>query len=99
MRLKATIDVTNTGDRDGDEIVQLYIRDMVSSITRPYQELKDFKRINIAKGETKTLEFTITPDKLQFYNIDMKRVVEPGMFEVQVGRNCKDYLSDKFEVK
>jgi beta-glucosidase len=97
--VKATIDVTNTGDRDGDEIVQLYIRDMVSSITRPYQELKDFKRISIAKGETKNLEFTITPDKLQFYNIDMKRVVEPGMFEVQVGRNCKDYLSDKFEVK
>jgi len=96
--VKVTVDVTNSGERDGDEIVQLYIRDMVSSVTRPIQELKDFSRIHLAKGEAKTVEFTITADKLQFYGKDMKRIVEPGEFEVQVGRNSVDYLSEKFEV-
>ena len=93
-----TIDITNTGDRNGDEIVQLYIRDMVSSVTRPVQELKDFKRITLAKGETKTVEFTINNDKLQFFNTKMKRVVEPGEFEVMVGKSSTEYLSDNFEV-
>jgi beta-glucosidase len=96
--VKVTIDVTNTGDRDGDEIVQLYIRDMVSTVTRPIQELKDFARINLKKGETKTVTFLVTADKLQYYGPDMKRMVEPGEFEVQVGKNSVDYLSDKFEV-
>ncbi len=93
-----TVNVTNSGEWDGDEIVQLYIRDMVSTVTRPVQELKDFRRVHLAKGETKTIEFTITADKLQYYGPDMKRIVEPGEFEVQVGRNSADYLSDKFEV-
>jgi beta-glucosidase len=93
-----TVDVTNTGDRDGDEIVQLYIRDMVSSVTRPVQELKDFARIRLKKGETKNVAFTIANDKLQFYTIEMQRVVEPGEFEVQVGKNSVEYLSDRFEV-
>ena len=96
--VKVSIDVTNSGDREGDEIVQLYIRDMVSTVTRPVQELKDFSRIHLAKGETKTVEFTITADKLQYYGPGMKRIVEPGEFEIQVGRNSVDYLSDKFEV-
>jgi beta-glucosidase len=96
--VEVTIDVTNTGERDGDEIVQLYIRDMVSSVTRPIQELKDFSRIHLKKGETKTVKFLITADKLQYYGIDMKRIVEPGEFEVQVGRNSADYLKDKFDV-
>jgi beta-glucosidase len=96
--VKVMVDVTNSGDRDGDEIVQLYIRDMVSTVTRPVQELKDFSRIHLAKGETKTVEFSITADKLQYYGPDMKRIVEPGEFEVQVGRSSTDYLSEKFEV-
>jgi beta-glucosidase len=96
--VEVTIDVTNTGELDGDEIVQLYIRDMVSSVTRPVHELKDFERIHLKKGETKTVTFLITPDKLQFYGIDMKRIVEPGEFEVQVGGNSVDYLKDRFEV-
>ncbi|HEY3372707.1 MAG TPA: glycoside hydrolase family 3 N-terminal domain-containing protein [Prolixibacteraceae bacterium] len=96
--VKVTVDVTNSGEREGDEIVQLYIRDMVSSVTRPIQELKDFARIHLGNGETKKVEFLITADKLQFFNIDMKRVVEPGEFEIQVGRNSADYLSGKFEV-
>jgi beta-glucosidase len=96
--VKVTIDVTNSGERDGDEVIQLYIRDMVSTVTRPIQELKDFTRIHLAKGETKTVSFMITADKLQYYGPDMKRIVEPGEFEVQVGRNSTDYLSAKFEV-
>ena len=93
-----TVDVTNTGNRDGDEIVQLYIHDLVSAVTRPVKELKDFSRIHLARGETKTVSFRITEDKLQYYGIDMKRVVEPGEFEVQVGKSSTDYLSDKFDV-
>lgn len=93
-----TVDVTNTGDRDGDEIVQLYIHDLVSTVTRPVQELKDFSRIHLAAGETKNVSFTITSDKLQYYGIDMKRIVEQGEFEVQVGKSSTEYLSDKFEV-
>jgi len=95
--VKVTIDVTNSGEMDGDEIVQLYIRDMVSTVTRPVKELKDFARIPLKKGETKTIEFTITADKLQYYGPDMKRIVEPGEFEVQVGKNSNDYLSARFE--
>lgn len=96
--VEVTIEVTNSGDRDGDEIIQLYIRDMVSTVTRPVQELKDFARIHLKKGETRTVSFLITGDKLQYYGLDMKRLIEPGEFEVQVGRNSIDYLSDKFEV-
>jgi beta-glucosidase len=96
--VKVTIDVKNSGEMDGDEIVQLYIHDMVSTISRPVKELKDFSRIHLNKGETKTIEFTLTADKLQYYGPDMKRIVEPGEFEVQVGRSSTDFLSDKFEV-
>jgi beta-glucosidase len=96
--VKVTVEVTNSGERDGDEIVQLYIRDLVSSVTRPVQELKDFSRIHLTKGETKTVTFLITPDKLEYYGLDMKRMVEPGEFEVQIGKNSVEYLSDKFEV-
>jgi beta-glucosidase len=96
--VKVSVDITNTGGRDGDEIVQLYIRDMVSSVTHPVQELKDFTRIHLNKGESKTIEFTITAEKLQYWGPDMKRMVEPGEFEVQIGKNSTDYLADKFEV-
>jgi beta-glucosidase len=96
--VKVSIDITNTGELDGDEIVQLYIRDMVSSVTRPVQELKDFARIHLNKGETKTVSFMITADKLQYFGLEMKRIVEPGEFEVQVGRSSTEYLSEKFEV-
>ncbi|CAN5813316.1 glycoside hydrolase family 3 N-terminal domain-containing protein [soil metagenome] len=96
--VNVTIDVTNTGDMDGDEVVQLYIRDMVSTVTRAVQELKDFSRIHLKKGETKTVSFTITADKLQYFGPGMKRMVEPGEFEVQVGKNSTDYLTVRFEV-
>lgn len=71
---------------------------MVSSVTRPVQELKDFTRVRINKGETKTISFLVTADKLQYYGLDMKRIVEPGDFEVQVGKSSVDFLSAKFEV-
>ncbi|HET9479237.1 MAG TPA: glycoside hydrolase family 3 C-terminal domain-containing protein, partial [Pyrinomonadaceae bacterium] len=95
---KVTVAVTNTGKRPGDEIVQLYIRDLVSSVTRPIKELKDFKRISLQPGETKAVEFVITPDKLWFYDLNMKRVVEPGTFEIMVGPSSVQHQSVKLEV-
>src|SRR5688572_132481 len=95
---KVTVAVTNTGKRAGDEIVQLYIRDLVSSVTRPIIELKDFKRISLQPGETKTVEFTITPDKLWFYDLNMKRVVEPGTFDIMVGPSSAKHQTVKLEV-
>jgi beta-glucosidase len=96
--VKVTVEVKNIGERDGDEIVQLYIRDLVSTVTRPVQELKDFTRIHLNKGETKIVSFLVTSDKLEYFGLEMKRVVEPGEFEVQVGKSSADYLSDIFEV-
>ena len=69
----------------GDEVAQMYIRDEVSSVTRPVKELKDFARNSLEPGQTKTVTFKITPQKLAFYNREMKRVVEPGEFEVLIG--------------
>ena len=96
--ITVSIDVSNIGNREGDEVVQLYIRDMVSSVTRPIQELKDFAKIHLNTNETKTVTFNITPDKLQFYGLDMKCIVETGEFEVQVGKSSSEYLSEKFEI-
>ncbi len=97
--VKVSVDVTNTGSCDGDEIVQLYIRDLVASISRPVEELKDFSRIHLAKGETKTVTFTITADKLKFYNSDLQLVCEPGEFEVMVGPNSRDVQKVKFTLE
>ncbi|MBS1794826.1 MAG: glycoside hydrolase family 3 C-terminal domain-containing protein [Acidobacteria bacterium] len=93
-----SVKVTNTGARAGDEVVQLYIRDEVSSVTRPVKELRDFARVALAPGETKSVVFKITPEKLSFYNREMKRTVEPGAFQVMVGGNSADLLTEKFEV-
>ncbi|MEN6426550.1 MAG: glycoside hydrolase family 3 N-terminal domain-containing protein [Phycisphaerales bacterium] len=84
------VDVTNTGPRTGDEVVQMYIRDKVSSVTRPVRELKGFRRITLTPGETKTISLEITPEHLAFYDIDMKYVVEPGEFEIMVGNSSRD---------
>ncbi len=81
----ASVTVTNTGSRAGDEVVQLYVHDKVASVTRPVRELKGFKRVGLAPGASETVSFTITPDMLSLYNIDMKRVVEPGEFEIVLG--------------
>jgi beta-glucosidase len=84
------VDVTNTGNLTGDEVVQMYIRDKVSSTTRPVKELKGFGRITLAPGETATVMFEITPENLAFWNIDMKYVVEPGEFEIMIGNSSRD---------
>ena len=88
--ITATITVTNTGNCDGAEVVQLYVRDMVGSIARPVSELKDFKRIFLKAGETQTVTFTITADKLKFYDNDLRYDCEPGDFQLMVGRNSAD---------
>lgn len=93
------IDVSNTGKVKGDEIVQLYIHDLVSLPTRPVKELKDFARITLNPGETTTVKFIITPDKLEAFNLEMKRVVQPGAFEIMVGKNSVDLLTDTLWVR
>ncbi len=84
------VNITNTGKMTGDEIVQMYIRDRVSSVTRPVKELKGFQRVSLKPGEMKTVRLEITPEKLAFHNVDMKFVVEPGEFEIMVGSSSRD---------
>ena len=86
-RIKVRVDVTNTGEMEGKEIVQLYIRDEFSSVTRPVKQLRGFAKISLMPGETKTVEFEIGREELQFYNTEMERVVEPGTFLIMVGPN------------
>ena len=88
--VQVAIDVTNTGKVKGDEVVQLYIRDDFSSVTRPLLELKHFKRVTLAPGEKQTVTFDIKPSDLWFYNVDMQRVVEPGTFTIFSGPNSVD---------
>lgn len=96
--LTASITVTNTGNYDADEIVQLYIRDIVGSITRPVKELKGFQRIHLKKGESKKVSFKITPELLKFYDYDLNYVCEPGDFNVMIGSNSQDVSVLKFTV-
>ena len=83
-------DVTNTGDREGAEVVQLYIRDVVSSVTRPVKELKGFTKVRLRPGETRTVAFDITPESLAFHDVEMRYVVEPGEFTILVGTSSRD---------
>jgi beta-glucosidase len=83
-------DLTNTGKREGAEVVQMYIRDVVSSATRPVKELKGFQKVTLRRGEKKTVTFDITPDLLAFYDVSMKYVVEPGEFFIMVGNSSRD---------
>lgn len=98
-KITASVTVKNNGSRDADEIVQLYIRDMVASISRPVKELKGFQRIHLAVGESKEVSFDITPDMLKFYNADLKHVIEPGDFQIMIGTNSKDVKTMKLNVK
>ncbi len=97
-KVTATVDVENTGRRPGDEVVQLYIRDPVASMTRPVKELKGFQRISLQPGEKKKVEFVLGPEHLGFWNREMRYVVEPGEFRVMVGSNSVDVIEAKFEV-
>jgi beta-glucosidase len=96
--ISVSVDVTNSGDYDGKEVVQLYIRDVVGSVTRPVKELKGFKKVNIKKGETKTVTFNISVEDLKFYNYDLDFVAEPGIFQVFVGTDSTTELMKEFEL-
>lgn len=97
--LKVQVDVTNSGGRDGTETVQLYLTDVVATVTRPVKELKGFKQVALKSGETTTVEFTVTRDALAFYNQKMVRTVEPGLFKVHVGPNSDAVLMQEFTLK
>jgi beta-glucosidase len=96
--LKINVDVTNTGDVDGFEIVQLYIRDKVGSITRPVKELKGFQRVFLSKGSKITVEFNLSQADLSFYGKTMKFQAEPGEFTVYAGGNSADCIEDTFRL-
>jgi len=89
-KVKVSFMVENVGDREGDEIVQLYIHDQIASVARPVKELKRFKRITLKPGERRTITFTLEPKDLAFLDRDMRRVVEPGAFEALVGSSSED---------
>ncbi|MFT3677872.1 MAG: fibronectin type III-like domain-contianing protein [Chitinophagaceae bacterium] len=93
--ITASVTVTNIGQAEGKEVVQLYLRDMVGSVTRPVQELKGFQKISLKAGESKTISFTITTETLKFYNYDLKYVWEPGEFEIMIGGNSRDVKKAK----
>lgn len=97
-KITASVTVTNTGDRAGDEIVQFYIRDVAGSVARPVKELKHFERIHLEPGKSKTVNFTITPEDLKFYNYNLDYVVEPGTFKVMAGPDSERLASLDFKV-
>ena len=94
--ITASVTIKNTGNYDADEVVQLYIRDVVGSISRPVKELKGFQRIHLKAGESHVVTFTITPDLLKFYDYNLNYVLEPGEFEVMIGPNCRDVKKTEF---
>jgi beta-glucosidase len=93
-----SVDVTNTGSRPGDEVVQLYLRDDVASITRPVKELRGFRRISLPPGERRTVTFTLGRADFEFWGPEMKLIVEPGWFTVYVGTSSEDVHEARFEV-
>src|SRR5436309_5773753 len=97
--LRASITVTNTGTREGAEVVQLYVHDEVASVTRPVRALAGFRRVSLKRGEARTVDFQLTAKELGFYNRDMKFVVEPGKFRVFVGGSSVGGLETGFEVR
>ena len=94
-----TVNVRNSGNRDGDEVVQLYIHDMVATIARPVKELKGFERISLKAGESRDVTFIINADMLKFYNSNLQYVAEPGDFEVMVGGNSRDVQKIRFTLQ
>lgn len=98
-KFKISVDVTNTGDVDGKEVVQLYIHDKIASMTRPIRELKGFEKVLVKKGETVTVSFELGYNELGFYGFDSKYAVEPGKFDIYVGTNCYADMTDIINVK
>ena len=96
--VEVSVDVTNSGTRAGDEVVQLYVHDQVASVARPVKELKGFKRVTLKPGEKKTVTFNLGPEAFRMWNIDMKEVVEPGLFDIMTGPNSRDLQSVTLEI-
>jgi beta-glucosidase len=92
------VTVTNAGKRAGDEVVQLYLRDDVGSVTRPVKELRGFQRIHLKPGEKRKVEFVLGPDAMTFYGADMKPVIEAGTFTVFAGGSSDNVIETKFTV-
>jgi len=100
LRATVSVDVTNTGSRAGDEVVQLYVHELVTSVTTYEKNLRGFERIHLAPGETKTVSFTLAREDLAIWNQQMKFVVEPGKFKVMIGSGSEDIrLNGQFEVR
>jgi len=97
--ITASVTVSNTGKYDGEEVVQLYIRDLVGSITRPVKELKGFQKIKLKAGESKQVSFTVGVNDLKFYNSDLKFVSEPGDFKLFIGGNSRDVKEKDFKLQ
>ena len=98
-QIEVSVTITNSGKYNGEEIVQLYLRDKVGSIVRPVQELKDFQKISLKAGEARTIKFVINKEKLSFYNQQLQWVAEPGDFDLMIGASSKDIrLKDNFEL-
>jgi beta-glucosidase len=97
-KIMASVEIINTGNFDGKEVVQLYIRDVVGSVTRPVKELKGFQKIYLTKGEKKTITFEISIEDLKFYNSEIEFVAEPGMFDVYIGTNSDSQEKESFEL-
>ena len=97
-KIMASVEIINTGNFDGKEVVQLYIRDVVGSVTRPVKELKGFQKIYLNKGEKKTVTFEISIEDLKFYNSEIEFVAEPGMFDVYIGTNSDSQERESFEL-
>jgi beta-glucosidase len=93
-----SVDVTNTGSREGDEVAELYIHQRVASVTRPVMELRGFARAGLKPGEKKTLEFRLAPQDLEMLNRDMHEVVEPGLFDIMVGPSSDQTSSVRLQV-
>ena len=98
QKMQVSVSLSNTGNFDGSEVVQLYIRDLVGSVTRPVKELKGFQKIALKKGETKTITFEISTEDLKFYNNDLKYIAEAGAFEVFIGGSSDTQLKQSFEL-
>jgi beta-glucosidase len=97
-KLNVSVDVENLGKRPGDEVVQLYIRDVAASMTRPVKELKGFQRVTLQPGEKRRVEFVLTSEQLGFWNREMRFVVEPGEFKLMVGSSSEDVIESSFVV-
>ena len=88
--LSVSADIRNTGNRPGEEVVQLYIEDVISSVATPVKELRGFVRVRLDPGETTTVRFDLTPDDLALYDRDLRKVVEPGEFRIFIGSSSED---------